>query len=249
MKLSVIVLNYNQTQATLRCLESLKHSLAEIEDSEILLIDNGSNDKIPPENLDDYTNLQYYQLTANIGVARGRNYGLRKATGEYILILDNDTIVNKEAIESLLSYIQKSVKTGIVAPVLLNIDDTVQSSFRDYPGIKEKLRNIFLKASPRKPDLDSDVIHPCYVIGACQMFRKGLVSEIGLLDDNIFYGPEDADFCLRASQAGYTIDCLPTVTIFHDHRRITKRRPISKMAFRHVKALLYFYRKHHRWFA
>ncbi len=68
-----------------------------------------------------------------------------------------------------------------------------------------------------------------------------------MLDENIFYGPEDADFCIRVSQAGYTIDYLTSVSIYHDHRRITRRNPFTGIAFRHFKALLYFYRKHGRW--
>lgn len=251
MKLSVIILNHNQTETTLRCLESLRRIVESLDwteqDIEIILIDNGSRNVIPNNVLCRYSSLRYYPLPENIGVSRGRNYGLEMATGDYIMILDNDTIVNKNAVLRLIDHLSQSASTGIVAPALKNMDGTLQYSFRKYPGLIEKFTNLTGHNKGRHSMDNKEVINPCYVIGACQMFRRNILDEIGKLDEKIFYGPEDADFCIRISKAGYTVDYLTGVSIYHDHRRITRRNPFTRLAFRHLKGLIYLYRKHNRW--
>ena len=72
--------------------------------------------------------------------------------------------------------------------------------------------------------------------------------KVGVLDEHIFYGPEDADWCLRVKQAGWKIHCLYNYTIMHDYRRSTKTRPLSPLGRKHIKALLYFYWKTKRLF-
>ena len=149
----------------------------------------------------------------------------------------------------MLTYLEQNPQAGIVACRLLNDDHTVQNSMKPYPGLIQKMRNV-LRLAPSNPRFRTDehgVIYPTYVIGACQMFPRLLTDTIGLLDDNIFYGPEDADFCLRATQAGFKVCYLPHISIEHLHRRITSHNLLSPMARRHARALLYFYRKHHRW--
>ena len=91
-------------------------------------------------------------------------------------------------------------------------------------------------------------IEPVYVIGACQMFWRKVVDTVGMLDEHIFYGPEDADWCIRIKLAGWKTHCLNNHTIMHDYRRSTRRSPFSKLGRMHMKALLYFYWKHKRLF-
>lgn len=85
-----------------------------------------------------------------------------------------------------------------------------------------------------------------YVIGACQLIRREVISDVGYLDDNIFYGPEDADYCLRARLAGWKIVYLPYVSFMHDYQQMTNKRLFSKMSFIHLKSLIYFFIKHKR---
>jgi len=78
------------------------------------------------------------------------------------------------------------------------------------------------------------------------MFRRTILDEVGYLDEKIFYGPEDADFCLRIHRKGYKIVCLPNYSIIHHYNRISTRKMFSRLAFLHLKGLLYFYFKHYR---
>ena len=89
---------------------------------------------------------------------------------------------------------------------------------------------------------------PFYIIGACQLIRRKTLEEVGPLDERIFYGPEDADFCLRAARRGWSTVYLPDVSITHHWKRITTRRPLSKIGRAHIRGLLHFYLKHRRIF-
>ena len=247
-RLSVIILTWNQRDVLHRCLCSLMPAIEGIS-HEVIVVDNGSSDGSLQMLEQSFPEVTVIANAENRGVAAARNQGITASTGRYILILDNDTVVNAEAIEGMLTYLEQNPQAGIVACRLLNEDHTVQNSMKPYPGLIQKMRNVLrLTTSTTRFRTDEHgVIYPTYVIGACQMFPRLLIDTIGLLDDNIFYGPEDADFCLRATQAGYKVCYLPHICIEHLHRRITSHNLLSPMARRHARALLYFYRKHHRW--
>ena len=242
--LTIIILTCNQTESTRRCLSSLTPYMLEHHDTNVLLIDNGSEDNQAASLVRRFSwPFDVIRLEKNIGVAAGRNIGLSKARGEYIMFLDNDTVIDPEAIDGLKKYLQDNPMCGIAAPALISPEGDMQDSAKDFPGIGVKLRNIFGGKSKR-----SSMKHPCYVIGACQMFRRSLIEVIGKLDEKIFYGPEDADFCIRAANAGFTIDYLTQFGIVHDWRRATSRHIFSPLARKHIFGLLYFYFKHRRFF-
>lgn len=245
--LSIIILTCNQQSVLRRCLDSLLSSVHNI-NSEIIIVDNGSTDGTTEMLSAFFPTIKVIVNPENLGVAMARNQGIKASTGKYILILDNDTIVNHEAIAGMLDYIQSHPEAGVVACRLLNSDKTVQQSLKPYPGLMIKLHNVLgIKGRetifPTSPD---GTIHPTYVIGACQMFRRQLIENIGMLDSRIFYGPEDADFCIRATKAGYKICYLPNFSIEHLHRRATTHKLLSPLARKHFVALIYFYLKHRR---
>ncbi len=245
--LSIIILTCNQQSVLRRCLDSLLPSVHNI-NSEIIIVDNGSTDGTTEMLSAFFPTIKVIVNPENLGVAMARNQGIKASTGKYILILDNDTIVNHEAIAGMLDYIQSHPEAGVVACRLLNSDKTVQQSLKPYPGLMIKLHNVLgIKGRetifPTSPD---GTIHPTYVIGACQMFRRQIIENIGMLDSRIFYGPEDADFCIRATKAGYKICYLPNFSIEHLHRRATTHKLLSPLARKHFVALIYFYLKHRR---
>lgn len=248
-RLSIIILSWNSLPVLRPCLESLR-PLTQRDDVELIWVDNGSSDGASDYVAENHPRAMRILLPGNRGVAAGRNEGLKQARGRYILILDDDTEATSEAIEALMRHLDSVPSCGIAACALRNERGELQDSFKSYPGFGVKVANVLrgklgLKKSVRQPE---KLIHPCYVIGACQMIRREVIERIGLLDDNIFYGPEDADFCIRARKAGYTIDYLPEVSILHHWRRITTRRLGSDISRRHIEGLRYFWRKHHRWF-
>ena len=79
-----------------------------------------------------------------------------------------------------------------------------------------------------------------------QMMRREVLDQVGLLDEAIFYGPEDADLCHRLREAGWKIKYLPQYSIIHTYYRRTQRKPFSRLGRKHIQGLLHFYHKHGR---
>lgn len=252
MKLSIVVLTHNQCEITGRLFQSLNGFMSSCNNAEIILVDNGSSDNTSEE-LMPFKHRWNGRLSIivnkkNRGVAGGRNQGLRIAHGEYVMLLDNDTIVTSDAIWNLIAYLDNHPQCGLVSPALISPDGHFQANAKPFPGILQKIRHLLRLPESKTAKIDSISEHPFYLIGACQLFRRELLDIIGYLDEKIFFGPEDADFCMRIREAGYTVDYLPSVSIIHDWQRTSHKSPFSKTSRLHIKALLYFYYKHKRIF-
>lgn len=250
ISISVVILTCNQRAYTERCLASLK-PLLESDDCEVIVVDNGSADGTAEMLESQYAgSVVVIKSEYNRGVAAGRNLGLRRARGRYLMILDNDTIASAQTVRSLAAYLAANPAVGLVAPRLISPTGTVQTSFKPYPGIFSKISNVVRgrDRSSHAATCPSAPFEPFYVIGAAQMFSAELYARSGGLDENIFFGPEDADFCMAVRSFGKKVVYLPSLTIVHDWQRATSRRLLSKGALTHLRALIYFYKKHRRWF-
>lgn len=248
MRLSIVIISWNSLPMLRRCLESLRPLLGRT-DVELVWVDNGSSDGAPAFMDSAFPHARTRLLPDNRGVAYARNRGVELARGQYILFLDDDTEAPPEALDTLMAHLDTHPRTGVAACALRDKDGNLQDSFKPYPGLWQKIRNVLrskLSRKPRAVALPQEIIHPVYVIGACQMIRRQVFDRVGLLDEAIFYGPEDADLCIRARACGWDIDYLPQVSILHHWRRITTRSLTSRSSRRHIRALLHFWRKHRR---
>ena len=255
MKLSVILIGYNSWHFLEKNLLSLAF-LQQRKDTEIIYVDNASTDHTISEIARLYPNITVIQNTKNKGVSIARNQGIRKATGDYIWILDSDTEVSEIALDVMLAFMDEHPEAGLCGCKMYGQDGCVQSSCRKFPSITGKIKTgiriISNKLKNRidsslKNDYDTDAKQPFevdYVIGACQLIRKTAQERVGELDENIFYGPEDADFCLRLKQAGYKVFYLPQISIYHAYQRVSSHKIFSKLTWRHLQGLVYYFRKH-----
>lgn len=243
-RLSIIILTYNHLDDTRRCLESLL-PVMQRGDTEVIIIDNASADGTPAYISQTYPLIKLTVNETNRGVAAARNQGLAQATAPTLLILDNDTIANTRAIDGMLAYLDSHPDVGLCACRMTDTEGNVQRSFRPFPGLKGKLLSVLgLRLATEKMRADDEgAIEPYYVIGACQMIRREALEQVGVLDEAIFYGPEDADFCHRLRQAGWKIKYLPQFSIIHTYYRRTRRNPLSRLGLHHIRGLLHFYSK------
>jgi len=83
-----------------------------------------------------------------------------------------------------------------------------------------------------------------YLIGACQLIRRDVITKIGYYDDNIFYGPEDIDYCLRVWRAGWKVVYFPNTQIIHHEQRITKKSIFSQITVKHICGIYYIFNKY-----
>ena len=248
--LSIVILTYNEFEYTSDCLKSLGDVITR-DDVETIVIDNGSAGEDARTLKQLFPSITVIRNDVNLGVARARNIGLTKAVGDFVLILDNDTIATPEAIDALIAHMRENDDVGICGCVLRNADGLFHNC-RQYPGLLLKAKNALHIGRERlelpihgheylEAGKDFD-----YLIGACQMVRRSALEQVGLLDDSIFYGPEDADFCIRMRSAGYKVRGITSACITHFWQRATRRKRLSRLTCHHVKALMHFYIKHRR---
>ncbi|MDR1763745.1 MAG: glycosyltransferase family 2 protein [Dysgonamonadaceae bacterium] len=253
MKLSVILLTWNSEKYAAPCLDSLLNAIRHI-DHEIFVIDNGSTDNTLSI-LEKYQSdkIVIIKNTQNRGVAAARNQGLKLAKGDYVWILDIDTVVNREAIDCLLQEMNNDSKIGVAGCKLVAESGDVQMSCRKFPTVRYKLFNIMetlgIHIKNNNGQFYTDELNgnaafeADYVIGACQLIRKEALDEAGPLDEHIFYGPEDADFCRRLKLLQWKTVCIPTVSIIHHYQQISHKSLLSKISLSHLKGLIYFFWK------
>ena len=247
-RLTIVILTCSQRTLTRHCLLSLGALVGDPR-VRVIVVDNASSDDTAAMLNRDFPTVEVIVNDTNRGVAPARNQGITAATGDYVLLLDNDTLASPQAVNALMEYADSHPRVGLCACRLTGADGAVQDSLKPYPGLLAKVRNVLgLKPAATQFHIDDDgAIEPTYVIGACQLIRREAINEVGLLDEAIFYGPEDADYCLRLASAGWLIRYLPWVTITHLWQRATTRRLLSPLGRKHIAGLWHFWRKHHRW--
>ncbi len=264
--ISFVIICWNSDRYVKKCIDSLIESTRRLS-KEIIIIDNGSTDSTVSL-IQSYpaNEITFLPQRKNLGVTKARNIGLTRAQGKYICILDVDTIVNEHALYEMYDFMNNNASCGICACKLVDELGNPQDSCRKYPRFRFKLYNVLEKFSEysllkplgkRIKNVNEQQFYRTlmqqaspfeveYVIGACQMIRKTALDEVGLLDENIFYGPEDADLCIRMKQYQYKVFYLPGISIFHKYNRMTQKKLFSVMSFVHIKSLMYFFWKHKR---
>ena len=213
-RVTILILNWNGKDDTLRCLESLQKLSY---DAQILLIDNGSTDGSVQEIHKAFPTVEVVETRENLGFAEGNNVGIRMALArgaEYVLLLNNDTVVEADLIESFLEVFESHPQAGIVggkivlyeAPELLDHWGGKWNQDRgvfDFIGLREK-EETYLSSF----DLD-------YVCGAAFMVQRKVFETIGLLEKKFFVLWEEADFCFRARKRGFNSYTAPKAKVRH----------------------------------
>lgn len=250
MNLSAVVLCFNSARYIEDCVRSLRAATESLGPVEMFVVDNGSSDGSVAilERLEQEFPgfLQCIYLPQNTGTTVSRNKALRRASGRHLLIMDSDATVTADTLSGLARVLEEEPRCGMAVPRVLYPDGRFQISTDQFPTVTHKLRRFFMlksmeatesPAAAGRRDVD-------YAISAVWLLKRELLESVGLLDENIFYSPEDVDYCLRVWQAGYRIVYEPAVTAVHDAQEISRGKKLSSFTLRHAAGLLYYFRKH-----
>jgi len=219
MDLSIIVVSYNTKKLTLDCIKSVINEGSSLK-REIIVVDNGSKDG-SSRMIEDYsrqTTIRLIKNRTNLGFSRANNQGMKIAKGKYILLLNSDTKVKKEALGKLVKFAEHTPDAGVVGARLLNADGSLQGSCFLFPTIKNAWLQYFLgkkglfdKFAPKgKKPVEVEAI-----VGAAFLITPTALKEIGLLDERYFFYMEDIDYCRRVFRAGLKVYYLPEAEVFH----------------------------------
>ncbi|HID71084.1 MAG TPA: glycosyltransferase family 2 protein [Desulfobacterales bacterium] len=257
MQISAIILTWNSQHHIQKCLTSLLASLgSEFKSYEIFVIDNGSEDE-SKRIIEEFAGIhpkviKPLFLDTNKGTTYSRNLAIKQATGDFIAILDSDVVIpgNKRIFGNLLDSLNDSSQVGMVVPRLVYGNGDFQKSTDDFPTLFSKFRRYFLlktieQDEGRSTDFDNRLVD--YAISAFWLLKKELITNIGLLDEKIFYAPEDVDYCLRIWKGGYKIIYVPSCEVVHDAQEISRGFRLNKAFRAHLKGLFYYFFKHRYW--
>lgn len=248
VSVSIVIITWNGKLHLQKCLASLAN-YSRRPGVEIILVDNGSLDGTAEWVREAYPDVHFVALDENKGVAYARNRGLELAKGDYLLILDNDTVVTEKTLDGMVRYMEDHPDVGLCGCRLVDANGNVQESCKKFPGVIEKTANLLYGSRYRYAygrKRMSEPFEPEYLIGACQLIRRQAFKDAGYLDERIFIGPEDADFCLRVRAKGWALRYLPQFTIMHYCQRLTNRHIFSPLGRKHISALFYLYWKYKR---
>lgn len=215
-KVSVVSVNFRQPQVTCDMLDSLK--ACTYPNLEVVLVDNGSESDESSRWQYHYPNVVHILSKANLGFAGGTNLGIEHATGEYILMLNNDTLVEPGFLEPMVELLQQYDSVGIVSPKIVFADpvNTIQyaGAFIGQPtlGRGTKIGHMEIDKG-----LYNDIRHTELPHGACMLVRKHLFSKtaVGPLPEFYFMYFEEHDFAMQAKKLGHGVMYCGTSKIVH----------------------------------
>jgi len=253
-KVSIVIVSWRTPKLLTNCLQSLQMD-GQAEQFEIYVVDNASGDETLSILAKQFPYVKVLANSSNAGFSKACNQAIPQTSGEFILLLNPDTVINANAISKMSTFMESHPQCGAVGPKVLNEDGSLQLACRrSFPSpaaaffrmtYLSKLfpkSKLFSKYNLTYADPDA-CIEVDVLSGACMMVRRKVIDQIGLLDEDIFMFCEDMDWCWRIKQAGFQIFYLPEAVIYHTHGASSRLRPVGTTIDLH-KGMAVFYRKH-----
>ena len=245
MKLSIVIVNYNVRTYLEQCLQSVAKALEGIE-GEVFVVDNHSDDDSVETVKTQYPWARLIENSENIGFARANNIAIRQSTGDYVLLLNPDTVVGEQTLREVLRFMEAHPKAGGAGVMMHNADGSLAPESRralPTPWVS-CLKMLGLTKRYYMSHLSWDKPGRIDVIsGAFCFLRKKALDEIGLLDEDFFMYGEDIDLSYRLLKGGWENWYLPYPIVHY------KGKSTQKSDYRYVhifyKAMLIFFRKHY----
>lgn len=237
--LSIIIVNYNVKEFVLNLLQSIQEASKNI-NSEIIIVDNASDDGSVELIQDKYPNVKLIANKENVGFGRANNQGMKIAGGKYILLLNPDTIVREDTFEKMILLFNSRDDIGIAGCKVLNPDGTLQlacrrgfpgpwTSFTKIVGLSSLFPNSKTFARYNLTYLDENKSYEVDAVsGSFMMMRREIFELMGGFDSQFFMYGEDLDLCFRTQNAGYKIYYFHETEIIHYKGESTRRSSIDE---------------------
>lgn len=254
MKLTVVIVNYKVEHFLVQCLHSVSRSMQGI-DGEVIVVDNASGDGSIDYVRRMFPDFTYIENSENVGFARANNIGIRRGTGEYVMLLNPDTFIDEQLIPDCIHLLDSDPSIGATGVRMLNQDGTFAlesrrgvptpfTAFCKMTGLNSLFPHSHTFGRYYMRYLDEHEANPVEVIsGACMFIRRSVLDKCGLLDENFFMYGEDIDLSYRMLQTGHRNYYLPTLMLHY------KGESSNKNTYHYVyifyQAMYIFFRKHY----
>ena len=209
-KIAIIIVNWKQYELTINCLLSVQK--VEYKNLEVILVDNESNFEKINKIKSDFNKVTVIESKENLGFASANNIGIKYAIKnkiEYLMLLNNDTEVNKKFLAPLLNSFKNDNLLGAVQPLIMNYNNRAKvwnaggylNNFFGFPYTNNKLKNKNLQID--------------WITGCCIVLKTKVIKKAGLIDEDFFAYYEDVDWSLRIKKLGYKLGVVDSSVIFH----------------------------------
>jgi GT2 family glycosyltransferase len=253
MDLSIVIVTWNSQDHIRTCLDSIVRTETSIR-CEILVIDNASSDRTVQVVEQSHPQVGLIPNRQNLGYAHANNQGIENSTGRYVLLLNPDTEIQGNALNSMLGFMEENPNIGALGPKLLNPDGSMQPSCREFPRFSTLLWEFsgLSRLFPRSKifgrwrmgyfDFDriTEVDQP---MGSCLMLKRETLNQVGSFDENFPMFFNDVDLCYRIKAAGWKIFFYSDAQVTH-YRGASTSKAKRRMIWLSHLAFYRFFKKH-----
>lgn len=261
LDLSVIIVSFNTKELLKNCIESVVKNTFGIK-YEVVIVDNGSKDGSVEflKTLVRTARVKIILNKANIGFGGANNKGLRNAMGEYVLLLNSDTVIHNNVLGEMVEWMRQNTSIGVSSCALKNSDGSIQGTGGYFPTLIRVFSWMTIQDFPFVDKLISP-FHPMHdrsfskgddfykkereldwVTGAYMLIRKKTLNGVGYFDSDYFMYTEEVDLCYRIKRAGWKIIYLPKWCITHLSAASSSKENALLGEYKGVKT---FYKKHY----
>lgn len=247
-KVAVIIVTHNSESTINQTLGSLRE-----EKVETIVVDNKSTDQTLLQ-LSQFNNIRLIKNSENLGFGTANNIGVKKSSGDHLLLLNPDASVEPDCILKLEQYLEEHRETAIVGPKLLNSDGSVQKEVANFPSLVSqilillRLHRVFFFSRLVYPTIDYNQTQEVeHLMGAALLIRRAVFEEIGGFDEKFFLWFEETDLLKRIKDNGYKIVYYPGTSVTHLVGQSTKQLNFFKRQTIWNRSLLHYFQKHKTW--
>ncbi len=250
--LTISIVSNDNRELVLACLDSVYGTAGGLT-LEVIVVENASRDGSLEAIRERFPGVVLIENAVKEGFSANHNKAIRRAGGEFIFILNDDTIVHEGTLGTMVGFLRGHPEAGAVGGTLMYPDGTLQYTGKGRPTLLAAamvslgLHRLFPKNPVtaryyNRKDSYSGVEEVESINGAALMVRRSMLDKVGLLDEGFFLYCEDVDWCIRMREAGYRLYYLPEARITHYRGASTKGR---RMVGIYHRSLVRFYRKHY----
>ena len=255
IELSIIIVNYNVKELLEQALLSVKKAASGLK-YEIFVVDNASTDGSVELIREKFPDVKLISNSENVGFAAANNQALKIANGQYLVLLNPDTVVQEDTFLVVLDFFKHHPECGMVGCKILNPDGSLQLACRrSFPtswvgftkvtGLSRLFPKTKIFGRYNLTYLDPDETYEVEAIsGSFMAVRKQVVKRVGCLDDSFFMYGEDLDWCYRIKEAGWKIYYLPKTKIIHFKGESSKKAQVD-LTLMFYRAMKLFVEKHY----
>ncbi|GAB6194005.1 glycosyltransferase family 2 protein [Desulfocastanea catecholica] len=252
--ISIVIVSWNAKDYLQKCIDSIYKENKKC-DIEVIVVDNASTDGSQDMVRTRFPQVQLICNNDNLGFAKANNIGIKQSSGKYLSLINSDVEILSDCFSQMLCYMEEHQDIGILGPMILNSDKTLQRSCRGFPNLWNllcralALDSVFPKVKLFGGDMmgywPHDSIHDVEVLSGCFWFinRKAL-DDVGLLDEVFFIYAEDFDWCKRFADAGWRRIYFPLVQAIHYGGASSDNAPV-RFYLEMQRSILCYWKKHH----